>query len=54
MDGAEVAAALLCDVNQCPMCTCPRSEFNRTEFSVRSEHLEEDCEVKELHGYEVR
>ncbi len=28
MDGAEVAAALLCDVNQCPMCTCPHSEFN--------------------------
>jgi hypothetical protein len=21
MDGAEVAAALLCDVNQCPVCT---------------------------------
>ncbi len=50
MDSAEVAAALLCDVDQCP----PRSEFNQTEFSVRSEHLEEDCEVKELHGDEVR
>ncbi len=23
MDVAEVAAALLCDVNQCPVCTCP-------------------------------
>ncbi len=46
MDCAEVAAALLCNVNQRPVCTCPRSEFNRTEFSVRSEHLEEDCEVK--------
>jgi hypothetical protein len=22
MDGAEVAAALLCDVNKCPVCTC--------------------------------
>ncbi len=28
MDGAEVAAALLCDVNQCPVCTCPHSELD--------------------------
>ena len=34
MDGAEVAAALLCDVNQCPVCTCPLiSELDRTDFS---------------------
>ena len=28
MDGAEVAAALLCDVNQCTVCTCPHSELD--------------------------
>ncbi len=33
MDGAEVAAALLCDVNQCPVCTCPRSELDCTDRS---------------------
>ena len=33
MDGAEVAAALLCDVNQCPVCTCPHSELDRTDRS---------------------
>jgi hypothetical protein len=33
MDGAEVAAALLCDVNQCPVCTCPHSELDRTDVS---------------------
>ncbi len=68
MDGAEVAAALLCDVNQCPVCTCPHSELDRTDISypycntetvnrlveeARSEHLDEDCEVKERHGDEV-
>jgi hypothetical protein len=33
MDGAEVAAALLCDVNQYPVCTCPHSELDRTDVS---------------------
>ncbi len=35
MDGAEVAAALLCDVNrhQCPVCICPHGELDRTDFS---------------------
>jgi hypothetical protein len=64
MDGAEVAAALLCAVNQCPVCTCPHSELNRTDVSypyrntesvksdvdaARSEHLDDDGEVKERH-----
>ncbi len=68
MNGAEVAAALLCDVNQCPVCTYPHSELDRTDISypyfdtetvkrsvdeARSEHLDEDCEVKEWHGDEV-
>ncbi len=68
MDGAEVAAALLCDVNQCPVCTCPHSELDRTDISypysdtetvkrsvedARSEHLDENGEVKERHGDEV-
>jgi hypothetical protein len=62
MDGAEVAAALLCDVNQCPVCTCPHSELDQTDASypycntesvkrevdaARSEHLDDDGEVKE-------
>ncbi len=68
MDGAEVAAALLCNVNQCPVCTCPHSELDRTDISypyrdtetvkrsveeARSEHLDEGSEVKERHGDEV-
>jgi hypothetical protein len=69
MDGAEVAAALLCNVNQCPVCTCPHSELDRTGISypyhdtetvkrsveeARSEYLDEDGEVKERHRDEVR
>jgi hypothetical protein len=27
MDGQEVGAALMCDVNQCLVCTCPHSEL---------------------------
>jgi hypothetical protein len=68
MDGAEVAVALLCDVNQCPVCTCPHSELDRTDVSypsrdtdtvkrevgeARSEHLDEDSEVKERQWEEV-
>jgi hypothetical protein len=70
MDGAEVAAALLCDVNQCPVCTCPHSELDRLGTDVsypyrdtesvkravsaaRSEHLDEDGEVKDQHIQEV-
>jgi hypothetical protein len=33
MDGAEVAAALLFDVNQCPVCTCPHSELDQTDVA---------------------
>ena len=33
MDGAEVAAALLCDVNQCPICICLHSELDSTDRS---------------------
>ena len=68
MDGAEVAAALLCDVNQCPVCTCPHSELDRTDVfypyrdtesvkravsAARSEHLDNDGEVKDQHIQEV-
>ncbi len=68
MDGAEVAAALLSDVNQCPLCTCSHSELDRNEISypyrdteiangaveeARLEHLDEEKEVKERHGEEV-
>ena len=27
MDGQEVGAALMCDVNQCPVCTCPTATW---------------------------
>ena len=69
MDGVEVAAALLCDVNQCPVCTCPHSELDQTNTSypycdsetvkraveeARSEHLDEDSgEIKDRHRDEV-
>ncbi len=68
-DGAVVAAALLCDVNQCPVCTCPRSELDRTDIAypyrdteslkseviaARSEHLDDNGEVKEGHQDEVK
>ncbi len=68
MDGTKVAAALLCYVNQCPVCTCPHSELDWTDVSypycniksvkrednaAQSEHLDNDGEVKELHKDEV-
>ena len=68
MDGAEVAAALLCDVNRCPVCTCPHSELDQTDVAypyrdtesvkravsaARSEHLDADGEVKDRHKEEV-
>ncbi len=40
MDGAEVAAALLCDVNQCPVCTCSHSELDRTNRSYSVQNTE--------------
>ncbi len=36
MDGAEVAAALLCDVNQCPVCTFPHGELDRTDLMLHT------------------
>ncbi len=62
MDGAKVAAAFLCDVNQYPGRTCPRSELDRTDVSyayhdtesmkqevdaAQSEHMDDGAEVKE-------
>ncbi len=59
MDGAEERK-----VNQCPVCTCPHSELDRTDVShpycntesvkrkvdaSQSEHLDDDGEVKERH-----
>jgi hypothetical protein len=31
LDGAEVAAATMCDTRQCPVCTCPHQELDRTD-----------------------
>ena len=68
MDGAEVAAALLCDVYQCPVCTCPHSELDCTDRSysfrdteslkeavnaARDEHLDEEGRVLPRHKEEV-
>ncbi len=33
MDGAYVAAALLCDINECPVCTCLRYPLFQSAFS---------------------
>ena len=69
MDGQEVGAALMCDVNQCPVCTCPHSELDRTDVSfpyrntesvkaavkaAQQEHLDEDGEVIDGHNNEIR
>ncbi len=35
MDGQTVGAALMCDVNQCPVCTCPHDELDRADVSYR-------------------
>ena len=69
MDGQEVGAALMCDVNQCPVCTCPHSELDRSDVSypyrdtesvkaavqaAQQEHLDDNGEVKDGHNEEVR
>ena len=69
MDGQEVGAALMCDVNQCPVCTCPHSELDRTDVTypyrnmesvkaavkeAQEEHLDEDGQVLDGHNAEVR
>jgi hypothetical protein len=63
-----MAAALLCDVNQCTVCTCPHCELDRTDVSfpycdtesvkhavsaARSEPLDDDGQVKDQHNQEV-
>ncbi len=63
-----MGAALMCDVNQCPVCTCPHSELDRTDVSfpyrdmesvkaavraAQEEHLDEDGEVLDGHNTEV-
>ena len=64
MDGAEVAAAMLCDVNQCPVCTCPHSELDHMDRSypfrdteslkeAREKHLDEEGHVLPRHKDEV-
>ena len=67
MDGQEVGAALMCDVNQCPVCTCPHSELDRADVSypyrntedtksavlaAQEEHLDDDGEV--LYGHQEK
>jgi hypothetical protein len=69
MDGQEVGAALMCDINQCPVCTCPNSEMGRTDVAypyrntesvkaavkeAQEEHLDEDGQVLHEHNTEVR
>ena len=69
MDGQEVGAALMCDVNQCPVCTCPHSELDQTDVSypyrdteavkaavkaVQEENLDANGEVKPGHHDAVR
>ncbi len=33
LEGAEVAAATMCDTTQCPVCKCPHKDLDRTEVS---------------------
>jgi hypothetical protein len=43
LDGAEVAAATMCDTRQCPICTCHNDELDRTDVAYPSpyRHTEE-------------
>jgi hypothetical protein len=69
MDGQDsevtVGAALMCDVNQCPVCTCPHSELDRTDVTypyrntesvkaavkeAQEAHLDEDGQVLDGHN----
>jgi hypothetical protein len=40
LDGAEVAAATMCDTRQCPVCTCPHDELDRTDKAFPYRHTE--------------
>jgi hypothetical protein len=68
LDGAEVAAATMCDTRQCPVCTCPHDELDRTDVAypyrhseevkakveaARREHLDEEGRVKDRHQSKV-
>ncbi len=68
MDGAKVAAALLCDVNHCPVCTCPHSELDLTDRSypfhdteslkeavnaAREKHMDAEGHVLPRHKEEI-
>ncbi len=68
MDGQEVGAGLMCDVNQCPVCTCPHDELDRADVSypyrdtetvkaavkaAQEQHLD-DGEVLASHHAKVR
>ncbi len=65
----EVGAALMCDVNQCPVCACPHDEQDRVQVSypycdtetvkaavkaAKEQHLDDDGEVLDCHHLEVR
>ena len=69
LDGAEVAAATMCDTRQCPVCTCPHNELDRTDVAypyrhteevrakveaARREHLDDEGRVKDRHQTKVR
>jgi hypothetical protein len=41
LDGAEVAAATMCDTRQYPVCTCPHDELDRTDVAYPYRHTEE-------------
>ena len=41
LDGAEVATATMCDTRQCPVCTCPHDELDRTDKAYPYRHTEE-------------
>ena len=41
LDGAEVATATMCDPRQCPVCSCPHDELDRTDKAYHYRHTEE-------------
>ena len=69
LDGAEVAAATMCDTRQCPVCTCPHQDLDRTDvaypyrhsdeikanvYAAHDEHLDAQGRVKPRHQAKVR
>ena len=69
LDGAEVAAATMCDTTQCPVCKCPHKDLDRTDVSypyrnkeevqaaveaARLEHLDAQGRVKPRHQTKVQ